>query len=78
MVFKNPNTVGTEKKESVETEVKLFKNALDFSKVKLREIMVPRTEIEMLDVNSSIEELRQKFVETGYSELFSTKTISII
>ena len=58
-----------EKKESVETEVKLFKNALDFSKVKLREIMVPRTEIEVLDINSSIEELKQKFVETGYSRI---------
>ena len=59
----------TEKKESVETEVQLFKNALDFSKVKLREIMVPRTEIEVLDLNSSMEELRQKFVETGYSRI---------
>lgn len=58
-----------EKKENVETEVKLFKNALDFSKVKLREIMVPRTEIEMLDINSSVVELRQKFVETGYSRI---------
>ncbi len=58
-----------EKKENIDTEVKLFKNALDFSKVKLREIMVPRTEIEMLDINSSIEELKQKFVETGYSRI---------
>lgn len=59
----------TGKKESIETEVKLFKNALDFSKVKLREIMVPRTEIEMLDVNSSFSELRQRFAETGYSRI---------
>lgn len=58
-----------EKKEILEAEVKLFKNALDFSKVKLREIMVPRTEIEMLELNSSINELRQKFVETGYSRI---------
>lgn len=63
------DTVGIEKKESLETEVKLFKNALDFSKVKLREIMIPRTEIEMLDINSSINELRKKFVETGYSRI---------
>ncbi len=63
------DSVGLEKKENVETEVKLFKNALDFSKVKLREIMVPRTEIEMLDINSSIDDLRQKFVETGYSRI---------
>jgi len=58
------DTSGMEKKENVEAEVKLFKNALDFSKVKLREIMVPRTEIELLDVNASVSELRQKFVET--------------
>jgi CBS domain containing-hemolysin-like protein len=59
----------SEKKESIETEAKLFKNALDFSKVKLREIMVPRTEIEMLDLNSSMNELRQRFVDTGYSRI---------
>jgi CBS domain containing-hemolysin-like protein len=63
------NNSGMEKKENVETEIKLFKNALDFSKVKLREIMIPRTEIEMLEIGASIEELRQKFVETGYSRI---------
>ncbi|HSO86476.1 MAG TPA: hemolysin family protein [Draconibacterium sp.] len=63
------NISGVIKKESIETEVTLFKNALDFSKVKLREIMVPRTEIEMLEMNSSMEELRQRFVETGYSRI---------
>jgi len=64
---KNSNV--TEKLENIETEVKLFKNALDFSKVKLREIMVPRTEIEMLDVNSTFNQLRQTFAETGYSRI---------
>lgn len=59
--------------KNVETEIKLFKNALDFSKVKLREIMVPRPEIEMLEVGSSISELRQKFVETGYSRILFYK-----
>ncbi|QGY43613.1 DUF21 domain-containing protein [Maribellus comscasis] len=60
---------GPDKKINIETEVKLFKNALDFSKVKLREIMVPRTEIEMLDINATINDLRQKLVETGYSRI---------
>jgi len=60
---------GTDTKIKLEKEVKLFKNALDFSKVKLREIMVPRTEIEMLDINADISELRQKFTETGYSRI---------
>jgi len=58
-----------EYKINLEKEVKLFKNALDFSKVKLREIMVPRTEIEMLDINTDISDLRQKFTETGYSRI---------
>ncbi|WP_320111303.1 hemolysin family protein [Draconibacterium orientale] len=59
----------TEHKELVETEIKLFKNALDFSKVKLREVMIPRTEIEMMETGASISDLRQKFVETGYSRI---------
>ena len=50
-------------------EVKLFRNALDFSKVKLREIMVPRTEMVALDLESTVEELRQKFIDTGYSRI---------
>ena len=52
-----------------ETEIKLFQNALDFSNVKLRDCMVPRTEIAALEVNSSVEELRQKFIETGFSKI---------
>jgi len=77
--FVNENDIGQEKKVNIETEIKLFKNALDFSKVKLREIMVPRTEIEMLDINSSVNELRQRFIETGYSRiLFYDKNIDNI
>lgn len=61
--------IGIEKKQDIEKEVKLFRNALDFSSVKLREIMVPRTEIEMLDEHASINDFRQRFVETGYSRI---------
>ncbi|MDP4183893.1 MAG: hemolysin family protein [Bacteroidota bacterium] len=57
----------------IEHEVKLFRNALDFSKVKLRECMVPRTEIEAIEVDSPMEELRQKFIETGYSKILIYK-----
>ena len=52
-----------------DNELKLFRNALDFSKVKLREIMVPRTEIAALDIHSDFEDLRRKFIETGYSRI---------
>lgn len=53
----------------MEHEMKLFQNALDFSKVRLRECMIPRTEIIMIDVNDHIENLKQKFIETGYSRI---------
>jgi len=56
-------------RREIDKEVKLFRNALDFSKVKLREIMVPRNEITMLDAGTDIETLRQKFVDTGYSRI---------
>lgn len=53
----------------VENEVQIFQNALDFSSVKARECMVPRTDIIALDVDSEIDELKQKFVETGLSKI---------
>lgn len=50
-------------------DIKIFQNALDFSNVKLRECMVPRTELVALDKNSSPEELRNAFIETGLSKI---------
>ena len=58
-----------QEEKNLEQEVKLFRNALDFTKVKLREVMVPRTEMEVLDIRSGIDELRQKFIETGFSRI---------
>lgn len=67
---KEPENNNAEKNETeIDNEVKLFRNALDFTKVKLREIMVPRNEIVSLDIKSSIEDLKQKFIETGYSRI---------
>ena len=62
-------TATSQTNHDIDSEVKLFRNALDFSKVKLRDIMVPRTEIVSLDIDSTIEELHQKFIETGYSRI---------
>jgi CBS domain containing-hemolysin-like protein len=49
--------------------IRIFQNALDFSNVKLRECMVPRTEIEAVDNRSTIEELKEKFIETRLSRI---------
>ena len=55
--------------EEVENDLKFFQNALELSKVKLRNCIVPRTEIEAVDYNCSLDELKQTFVQTGYSKL---------
>jgi CBS domain containing-hemolysin-like protein len=49
--------------------IKIFQNALDFSSVKLRECMVPRTEIEAVECTSSVAELKEKFIETQHSRI---------
>jgi CBS domain containing-hemolysin-like protein len=49
--------------------IRIFQNALDFSNVKLRECMVPRTEIEAIEINNSIGKLREKFIETRHSRI---------
>ncbi len=49
--------------------IRIFQNALDFSNVKLRECLVPRTELVALDKSTSFEEIRNTFVETGLSKL---------
>ncbi len=50
-------------------DVKLFRNALDFSKVKLRECMVPRPEIVAISVNDSVDTLKKLFVSSGLSRI---------
>ena len=55
--------------ENVDTEVKIFQNALDFSNLRIRDCMVHRTEIEAVDKTTSAEELMRVFVETGYSKI---------
>lgn len=55
--------------EPFHNNIRIFQNALDFSNVRLRECMVPRTEIEAIDVKSSVNELKNKFIETGHSRI---------
>lgn len=58
----------TEEQDVVQ-EVKLFQNVLEFSDTLVRESMIPRNEIEAIEVNSPIGDLEQLFAHTGYSRI---------
>jgi CBS domain containing-hemolysin-like protein len=55
--------------ESMDSEIQIFQNALEFSGVKARDIMTPRTEIFAVEIHDSIAALKGKFIETGYSKI---------
>lgn len=67
--FVNLSKQSKEESEPDHRDIRIFQNALDFSNVKLRECMVPRTEIEAIEAESSIEQLREKFIETRLSRI---------
>ncbi|MFK2453148.1 hemolysin family protein [Bacteroides fragilis] len=58
-----------ESEETLDTEVKIFQNALDFSAVKIRDCIVPRTEVVAVALDTSLEELKGWFVESGISKI---------
>lgn len=58
-----------EAKEEMDSEIQIFQNALDFSEVKTREAMIPRTEVVAVDLNTTPKELGKIFIETGYSKI---------
>lgn len=55
--------------EDVDSEIQIFRNALDFSGVKARDVMTPRTEIAAIEVTDSLDNLKELFIETGYSKM---------
>ena len=55
--------------EELDTEVKIFQNALDFSNIKIRDCIVPRTEVVSVDTSTPLTELMNKFVESGISKI---------
>ena len=58
-----------ENADEIEDEVKIFQNALDFQDTKVRDCMVPRTEINAVEENCSLMELQQMFIESGNSKI---------
>ncbi|MEX6627209.1 hemolysin family protein [Tenacibaculum salmonis] len=59
--------------DTVDSEIQIFQNALEFHKVKAREIMVPRTEIMAIDMHESVETLKNIFITTGLSKILVYK-----
>lgn len=61
--------VDLSKENEVDSEMKIFRNALDFSSMKIKDCMVPRADIVAISVDTSLEILKEKFIETGYSRI---------
>ncbi|MDY3914705.1 MAG: hemolysin family protein [Phocaeicola sp.] len=59
--------------EAIDAEVKIFQNVLDFSNIKVRDCMVPRTEVVAVDTETSLEELKATFIKYGYSKIIVYK-----
>ncbi|NHN27418.1 HlyC/CorC family transporter [Flavobacterium jejuense] len=55
--------------DEIDSEIQIFQNALEFSDLKARDIMTPRTEISGVDILDSVSELKELFVSTGYSKI---------
>jgi len=67
------NILNIKDEEEAEIDAKIFNNAIEFKTIKVRECMIPRTEVVAVDVEDSIEELKEHFVESGHSKILVYK-----
>ncbi|WP_421874686.1 hemolysin family protein [Marinoscillum sp.] len=67
------NILNIEQEEEPEIDAKIFNNAIEFKTIRVRECMIPRTEIVAVDVNDDIEELKEEFIESGHSKILVYK-----
>ena len=67
------SSIESKDEEEIETEVKIFQNALDFSSIKIRDCIVPRTEIIAVEFDTGLDELKSRFIESGISKVIVYK-----
>ena len=67
--LRQSNIDNIDNEDMLEDEVKIFQNALEFSNVKVRDCIVPRTEIVAVGMNATLEEMRTQFTDSGFSKL---------
>ena len=58
---------------AIDSEIQIFQNALEFSEVKSREVMVPRTELTAIEIHDSVQSLNESFTQTGHSKILVYK-----
>lgn len=63
----------TDNPENINTEIELFRNALDFSNIKARDCMIPRTEIIAVELDTPLDKLKETFIEHGISKVIVYK-----
>lgn len=63
----------SQNQDEIDTEVEIFKNALDFSNIKVRDCMIPRTEIIAVEFDTPLETLKEEFIENGISKVIIYK-----
>lgn len=73
LLSKQAETVNDETSQLITQEAKLMKNALDFSKIKVRDCFVPRTEIVAVEIDDEVSELHAKYIESHYSKILVYK-----
>ncbi|MBP1530612.1 MAG: HlyC/CorC family transporter [Bacteroidaceae bacterium] len=67
LIQHNIDSIGDE--SEINEEVKIFQNALDFSSTKIRDCIVPRTEVDAVSISTPLDVLRNEFVESGHSKI---------